>query len=296
MRAIAVHGGAGKKSGREAKNQERLQALQAALDRGRSVLDRGGRALEAAAEAVRVLEDSPLFNAGRGSVLNHEGKAEMDAALMRGSDREAGAVAGVRTIKNPILLAARILEDSPHVFLIAEGAESWAREKGLETRAPEYFVTEERLLQLERALAEGRTELDHTGLGTVGAVVLDDRGELAAAVSTGGLTNKAPGRVGDSSLVGAGLYAEDGLCAIAATGRGEYFMRIAAAHRVAALMQYAGLSLERATEAVLNEVREMGGEGGFIALDAQGNIHMPFNSETMFRASLSPDGKVFLSG
>jgi len=278
--------------------------LAAALDAGYAVLESGGTSLDAVVAAVVLLEDSPLFNAGRGSVFTNEESVEMDASIMEGGAGNAGAVAAIRGVKNPILAARKVLEDSPHVLLSAGGAEAFAERHGLETMPPEYFRTDARLEQLRRAKEKERIELDHgsdrssaepftpePGIGTVGAVALDRRGLLAAATSTGGMTNKRFGRVGDSPIVGAGTWAKNTTCAVSCTGHGEYFIREAAAHSVSARMELGGQPLEEAARAVIFEqVGVAGGRGGLIAVDREGNVAMPYNSGGMFRGFRRSDG------
>jgi beta-aspartyl-peptidase (threonine type) len=262
--------------------------LHQALQRGWEVLSGGGAALDAVEETVRALEDNPLFNAGRGSVFTHNEKHEMDAAIMSGKDLRAGAVAAVSNIKNPIMLARRIMEETPHVLLCGSGAEEFAREVGCEFAPPEYFYSEFRYEQLLQARREDEVRLDHSHMkkfGTVGAVARDAEGHLAAATSTGGMTNKRFGRVGDTALIGAGTYADDHTCAVSCTGHGEFFIRTVAAYDAACLMKYKGLTFNDACEQVIGHtLHEMGGEGGLIAVDYMGNVALPFNSEGMYRA------------
>ena len=289
--ALAIHGGAGTIR-REEMDADREAAyrdgLQLALRRGWEVLQRGGAALDAVEQAVCALEDNPLFNAGRGAVFTHDGRHEMDAAIMSGEDLRAGAVAAVGSIKNPVALARRVMEETEHVLLCASGAEDFARESGCEFAPPEYFFTEFRHEQLLQARREHVVRLDHSPgkkFGTVGAVACDARGYLAAATSTGGMTNKRFGRIGDTPLIGAGTYADNRTCAVSCTGHGEFFMRTLAAYDVACLMKYKNLTLDAACAQVVNTtLREMGGEGGLIAVDRAGNIALPFNSEGMYRA------------
>jgi beta-aspartyl-peptidase (threonine type) len=289
--ALAIHGGAGTIR-RALMSAEREAAyrdgLHQALLRGWEVLTGGGAALDAVERVVCVLEDNPLFNAGRGSVFTHNEQHEMDAAIMSGRDLRAGAVAAVGRIKNPIRLARRVMEETPHVLLCGEGAEEFAREAGLEFAPPEYFFSEFRYEQLLQARREHEVCLDHSPgkkFGTVGAVARDAHGHLAAATSTGGMTNKRFGRVGDTALIGAGTYADDRTCAVSCTGHGEFFIRTVAAYDVACLMKYKGLTLSDACEQVVGQtLHEMGGEGGLIAVDRRGNIALPFNSEGMYRA------------
>lgn len=278
---------------REARSRAGLEeALRAGLD---AMSRGGGTALDAVEAAIRVLENCPLFNAGRGSVLNHDGEFELDAGLMEGPGRRAGAVAGLRRIKNPIAAARAVLEHSGHVFLAGEGAERFAREQGLETAEPEYFRVQERLEALRRAL---RREADDprgpaSRMGTVGAVALDPHGQLAAGTSTGGTTAKRPGRVGDSPVIGAGLYVEPGVCAVSCTGDGEHFLRLAVAHEIVALVKYRGLTVEQAAGDVIHRaLTEIGGEGGAIVLGVTGAAAMPFNSQGMYRGSITAAGEV----
>jgi beta-aspartyl-peptidase (threonine type) len=296
--ALALHGGAGTIP-RAQMNGEREGAyrdgLQQALQRGWEVLNGGGAALDAVEEAVRAMEDNPLFNAGRGSVFTHNEKHEMDAAIMSGIDLQAGAVAAVNGIKNPITLARRVMEQTPHVLMCGSGAEEFALEAGFEIAPPEYFFSEFRYAQLLEARREDDVRLDHSNakkFGTVGAVARDARGHLAAATSTGGMTNKRFGRVGDTAIIGAGTYADDKTCAISCTGVGEFFIRTVAAYDVACLMKYKGLTLHEACEQVVGRtLHEMGGEGGLIAVDHTGNVTLPFNSDGMYRAWITSDSE-----
>lgn len=312
MYALALHGGAGtiaRASLSPADEQQYRAALEDALTIGYDLLRDGAAALDAVEATVRSLEDCPLFNAGRGAVFTHEGHHEMDAALMAGHTRLAGAVTGVRQVQNPIRAARLVMEKTEHVLLGYPGADELAREYGLPLQPAEYFFTQRRFDQLQEALREGRMRLDHslahptpeapleepdtfTGTadpnwkkGTVGAVALDQYGHLAAATSTGGMTNKRYSRIGDTPLIGAGTWA-DTRCAISCTGNGEYFIRAVAAYDVACLMEYKGLGLEEAARIVVQDkLAPVGGEGGLIAIDAVGNITLPFNSEGMYRAS-----------
>ncbi len=293
---IAIHGGAGAITRAQLsaeKEQLYIQALSEIVEAGQAILAAGGSALDAVTEAVRRLEECPLFNAGIGSVFTHAGTHELDACIMDGNTLDAGAVAGVSHIRNPIVAARKVLEYSPHVLLIAEGAEAFAQAQGLEPVAPEIFSTPERREQLARVQLSHQTVLDHDGdepidpdtkFGTVGAVARDKFGNLAAATSTGGMTNKMPGRVGDSPLVGAGCYANNANVAVSCTGTGEVFIRTLAAYDIAALMEYGGLSLHQATERVVMEkLPALDGSGGVIAIDNEGNVALPFNSEGMYR-------------
>jgi len=300
---LIIHGGAGnisRTNGTPEKEKAYQEGLQAALAAGYAVLEKGGTSLDAVETAVRIMEDSPLFNAGRGAVFTADGRNELDAAIMDGATLKAGSVAGVSTIKNPVTAARAVMEQSEHVMLIGNGAEKFAQEKKLEIVSPEYFYTEPRFKQLQKIRETEKPQLDHhsdtTGstlpiisegkkFGTVGAVALDKFGNLAAATSTGGMTNKRYGRVGDVPIIGAGTYANNQTCAVSATGHGEYFIRYTVAHDVSALMAYKGKTVGKAAEKVVMEkLVKAGGEGGLIALDQKGNMAMPFNSGGMFRA------------
>ena len=293
MYALAIHGGAGtiaRASLSPADEQQYRAALEAALTIGYNLLRDGAAALDAVEATVRSLEDCPLFNAGRGAVFTHEGHHEMDAALMAGHTKMAGAVTGVRQVQNPIRAARLVMEKTEHVLLGYPGADELAREYGLPLQPAEYFFTQKRFDQLQDAIASGKMQLDHAAdsnwkKGTVGAVARDQHGHLAAATSTGGMTNKRYSRIGDTPLIGAGTWA-DARCAISCTGNGEYFIRAVAAYDVACLMEYKGLSLEEAARVVVQDkLAPVGGEGGLIAIDAAGNVTLPFNSEGMYRAS-----------
>ena len=297
--ALAIHGGAGaipRSSMSDVQEAAYRAVLAEALAAGRAVLAAGEPALDAVCRAVLVMEDSPLFNAGRGSVFTHEGDIEMDAAVMVGRTRGAGAVCQLRGIRNPILAARAVMERSGHVLLAATGAQAFAESVGLETAPPEYFRTEARWRQLLVARGAGTIALDHdqkgvAGIegpkfGTVGAVALDRAGGLAAATSTGGMTNKRWGRVGDSPVLGAGTWADETV-AVSATGVGEMFIRAAAAHEISARMRFLQEDVARAAAAVLEDVARLDGRGGLIAIDAQGRITMPFNTAGMFRGQLS---------
>jgi beta-aspartyl-peptidase (threonine type) len=296
MYAIAIHGGAGSiDRSRLAPEQdlEYRKSLEVALEAGYAVLERGGSSVEAVTEAVRLLEDDPLFNAGRGAVLTADGRVEHDASIMEGRNLRAGAVTGTRHVRNPVLLARRIMEQSPHVMLAGPGAEEFALEQGLEFVPNSWFITPRRRAELDRVRAGlTGTGNDLVGLGTVGAVALDAAGNLAAATSTGGMTNKRWGRVGDSPIIGAGTYASNASCAVSATGHGEYFVRYVVAHDVCKLVEYRGWSLARAAREVVQEkLKPVGGEGGLIAVDARGNVVMEFNSQGMFRAMRDSRGR-----
>ncbi|WP_375579018.1 isoaspartyl peptidase/L-asparaginase [Marivirga tractuosa] len=293
---LAIHGGAGtilKKNITAEKEEAYHEALREALESGNDILNKKGTAIEAVAVAVSVMEDSPLFNAGKGSVYSNSGKNEMEASIMEGEKLRAGAIAGVRNVKNPIQLAKSILFDDDFVYLIGKGAEEYADNRKLEKVADEYFQTRFREEQWLAAKGEGKVLLDHDAdkkFGTVGAVALDIDGNLAAATSTGGLTNKKYGRIGDSSVIGSGTYANNNTCAISCTGYGEFFLRAIVAYDVSCLMEYKGLSLKEACEqVVMKKLVEMKGEGGLIALDSNGNYEFSFNSEGMYRGVTGSD-------
>lgn len=304
--AIAIHGGAGAIT-RAAMSAEKEQAYRQALyeivTHGQNMLAQGVSALDTVTEAVRRLEECPLFNAGKGAVFTQQGTHELDASIMDGRTLQAGAVAGVSRIRNPVLAARALLDNSPHVLLTGSGAEDFARAQGLEQVEPDFFSTPERWEQLQRALGSDTALLDHDGaaqsgdpldpdrkFGTVGAVALDNEGNLAAATSTGGMTNKHVGRIGDSPLPGAGCYASNDSVAVSCTGTGEVFIRTLAAYDVAAQMRYGGCSLQQASVNVIHDsVLELGGSGGLIAIDRDGNVALPFNSEGMYRAFARTD-------
>ena len=300
---IAIHGGAGTISAAtlDARAAEPYhEALRSIVLAGQALLLRGASAIDAVCLAVEMLEDCPLFNAGHGAVFTSAETHELDAAVMDGAELRAGAVAGVSRIRHPVHAARAVMDDGAHVLLAGAGAEDFARGRGLEMVAPFYFSTEARREQLKRARAEGRVALDHDGaaraaraaapldeptkFGTLGAGALDRPGPLAAATSTGGMTNKRVGRVGDSPLIGAGTYADDKRAAVSCTGSGEMFIRTAAAYDVCARMRYAGQSLAQAANAVIMQaVPALGGSGGLIAIDRAGNVCLPFNTEGMYR-------------
>ncbi|WP_031527268.1 isoaspartyl peptidase/L-asparaginase family protein [Dyadobacter crusticola] len=319
---VVIHGGAGtitRANMSPEKEKAYKAALNEALQKGYAVLKNGGTSVEAVEATIHVMENSPLFNAGKGAVFTNEGKNELDASVMEGKTLKAGAVAGVTNIKNPISAAIAVMNKSEHVMMAGPGAEKFAKEQGLEIVDPSYFYTEARFNALEKAKSADKTELDHdakeekqirkapkTGrmeqreliftegrkFGTVGCVALDKFGNLAAGTSTGGMTNKKYGRIGDAPIIGAGTYANNATCAVSATGHGEYFIRSVVAHDISALMEYKGLSLqEAADEVVMKKLVERGGEGGIIALDRNGNVTMPFNSEGMYRGYIKSNGK-----
>ena len=306
---IVIHGGAGtirRESLTPEKEAEYRAKLTEALQAGHAVLARGGTSLDAVGAAIRILEDSPLFNAGKGAVFNHDGQNELDASIMDGRTLKAGAVAGLHHVKNPIDLARKVMEKSPHVMMVGAGAEAFAKEQGVELVPAEYFRTEERWQQLQKALekekasSQGQPPASQapsrdpaTGdekFGTVGAVALDQAGNLAAGTSTGGTTNKRYGRVGDAPIIGAGTYANP-RCAVSATGHGEYFIRYTVARDICARLEYLDLPLlEAANSVVMDVLVKAGGEGGVIAMDSQGQVAMPFNSSGMYRGYMGEDG------
>jgi len=326
--AIAIHGGAGtilRENMSDEQEAEYRAKLEEALQAGYRVLENGGTSLDAVVSAIQIMEESPLFNAGKGAVFTNEGKNELDAAIMDGETRKAGAVAGISSVKSPVAAARAVMDNSPHVMMIGQGAEQFASEQGLETVDPSYFYTDRRFEQLERIRNTEKQELDHDGdrrpgdrrpgdkssedkkqgyldakfpdrkFGTVGAVALDQNGNIAAATSTGGMTNKRYGRVGDVPVIGAGTYADNATAAISATGHGEYFIRSVVAYDITALMKYQNKSVqEAANEVVKDKLVEMGGGGGVIAIDHDGNVAMPFNTKGMYRGSIDTEGKVYI--
>lgn len=301
--AIAIHGGAGtilRSAMTDEKEISYREGLQNAIIAGETILKKGGSSLDAVEAAIRSLEDNPLFNAGRGAVFTNEGKHEMDASLMNGKDLSAGAVAGVQNIKNPISLARAVMEKSEHVMLAAGGANEFAKKIKAEFMPDDYFFVQLRYDQLQQALKSDTIVLDHTlpedkKFGTVGAVAIDVHGNLAGGTSTGGMTNKKHGRVGDTPIIGAGTYANNTTCAISCTGHGEFFIRSVVAYDISCLIEYKGLSLKEACDLVVKQkLVKIGGEGGLIAIDKDGNIELPFNSDGMYRASLKEGEKMFV--
>lgn len=297
--SIAIHGGAGtilKESMTSEKEEGYRSALQNSLDAGYRLLEEGCAAIEAVEMAVVILEDSPLFNAGKGSVFTSGGTHEMDASIMDGRSLEAGAVSSIAGVKNPIQLSRLVMEQSDHVFLTGKGAEEFAREMKCEFRDEEYFYDEFRHQQWLEIKDSDQFQLDHSTkkeqkFGTVGAVALDEHGNISAATSTGGMTNKKYGRVGDSPMIGAGTYANNKTCAVSCTGSGEFFIRAVVAYDVSCLMEYKGLSLDDACqEVVQNRLKKINGDGGLIAIDAKGNITMEFNTEGMYRGRKNAHG------
>ena len=291
--SIAIHGGAGtlvKGMMTDDKEKAYKSALEASITVGYKTLEAGGTAIDAVEAAVTSLEDSPLFNAGRGSVFTAEGKHEMDASIMEGLHKQAGAVGLISGIKNPIQLARKVMDHSDHVFLAGDGAMKFAKNQGFETVNEDYFYDQLRYDQWQEIKETDTFQLDHSAskdhkFGTVGAVALDTHGNVAAATSTGGMTNKRFGRIGDSPLIGSGNYANNATCAVSCTGSGEFFIRGVVAYEVSALMEFKGLSLQEASEEVVHRrVLAIGGDGGLIAVDKDGNVAMPFNTEGMYRA------------
>jgi beta-aspartyl-peptidase (threonine type) len=292
---LVIHGGAGTiKRENMTPEKERAYhlALRTALDSGYAVLKSGGKSVDAVIAAIKVMEDSPLFNAGKGAVFTNEGKNEMDASIMDGSNLMAGAVAGVMTIKNPITAAHAVMSKSEHVMMVGKGAEKFAQESGLEIVDPSYFFDSTRYNQLLKAKQQESSReamlydpyIKDKKFGTVGAVALDQYGNIAAGTSTGGMTNKRYGRVGDAPIIGAGTYANNASCAVSATGWGEYFIRLGVAHDIAALVQYGDLPIREASDSVImKKLPRLGGDGGIIALDREGNFTMTFCTEGMYR-------------
>ena len=288
---LVIHGGAGVIE-RAKMTPEKDRDIRAALDRalaaGERVLKSGGPALDAVEAAVRVLEDDPNFNAGKGSVFTDDGRTEMDASIMDGRTRAAGAVTGVTATKNPISLARAVMEKSPHVFLSREGADQFSREQKLEQAPPEYFATPERRKQLEELKTKKLSAMEvEYKYGTVGAVALDAKGHVAAATSTGGMTGKKWARIGDSPVIGAGTYADDRACAVSATGWGEYFIRAAVAHEICARMRLAGETGQKAADGVMDDVKALGGSGGVIVVTPKGEMVYSFNTPGMYRGKAS---------
>ena len=299
MISIAIHGGAGVigRASMSADNERAYRTdLERALDAGYAVLEKGGASLDAVVAAVKILEDSPLFNAGKGAVFSHAGINELDAAIMDGSTQKAGAIAGVRHVRNPIELARMVMERTPHVLLAGEGAEEFALEQGVELVPGSYFYTERRWKQLEDAQKAELTATvpteDIAYFGTVGAVARDEDGNLAAATSTGGMTNKRWGRIGDSPIIGAGTYADNATCAVSATGSGEYFIRAVVAHEICARVRLSGVSAAKAAHDVIHgKLQDIGGDGGVIVVDKDGALSLEFNTEGMFRGARDSGGR-----
>jgi L-asparaginase / beta-aspartyl-peptidase len=310
---FVIHGGAGTilKSNMTAEAEAAYrEKMKEALLAGYNILKNDGSSLDAVEAAIRILEDSPLFNAGKGAVLTSEGTTELDASVMDGKTLSAGAVASLKHIKNPISLARMVMEKSPHVMMVGDGAEAFARQHGVELVSQEYFIIEKRQKDLQKAKEAEKKEASPSKQtnpekkgqapadqkhGTVGAVALDKSGNLAAGTSTGGMTNKKFGRIGDSPVIGAGTYANNRTCAVSATGHGEYFIRAVVAYDISALMEYKGMSLKDAANfVIMNKLDKLGGTGGVIAIDHEGHIAMPFNTPGMYRGSVGMDGKVVI--
>jgi beta-aspartyl-peptidase (threonine type) len=307
---MVIHGGAGtllKSKMTPGKEAAYKAALTEALTKGFAVLQSGKSSIDAVESTIHVLENSPLFNAGKGAVFTHNGRNELDASIMDGKTLKAGAVAGVTTIKNPISAARAVMDKSEHVMMVGSGAEQFAKEAGLDIVDPSYFWTKERWDGLQEALKADslKAVLDHdqkkgklgtinrdNKFGTVGCVALDKQGNLAAGTSTGGMTNKKYGRVGDAPIIGAGTYCDNGTVGISCTGWGEFYIRNVVAKTISDLMEYKGLGVSEASKMVLDKVAKMGGDGGLIALDKNGNIAMPFNTEGMYRGAITADGKI----
>lgn len=308
---MVIHGGAGtilKKNMTPEKEAAYIAALTKSLQSGYEVIKSGRSSLDAVEAAIHVMEDSPLFNAGKGAVFTHDGRNEMDAAVMDGKTLKAGAVAGVTVIKNPISAARAVMEKSEHVMMVGLGAEAFAKQAKLEIVDPKYFFTKERWEGLQKAIQQDsvKTVLDHGSkktqklgtqnrddkFGTVGAVALDKAGNLAAGTSTGGMTNKKYGRVGDSPIIGAGTYANNATAGISCTGWGEFYIRNVVAYDISAMMEYKKMSLAEASNAAIEKVGKLGGDGGLIAMDQQGHVAMPFNTAGMYRGTVTADGKI----
>jgi beta-aspartyl-peptidase (threonine type) len=311
---MVIHGGAGtilKKNMSPEKEAAYIAALTKALNAGYAQIKAGKSSLDAVEATIHVLENDPHFNAGKGAVFTHDGRNELDAAIMDGKTLMAGSVAGVTTIKNPISAARAVMEKSEHVMMVGAGADQFAKEAGLEIVDPKYFWTKERWDGLQQAIKEDSTKavLDHGSkkselfgiknhdykFGTVGCVALDQSGNLAAGTSTGGMTNKKYGRVGDAPIIGAGTYCNNETAGISCTGWGEFYIRNVVAKTISDLMEYKGLSIAEASKIALDKVGKMGGDGGLIALDKKGNVAMPFNTEGMYRGTITADGKIEVS-
>ena len=284
---IVVHGGAGVMSGLSEETRSQINAkIKESVSEAFLILENGGSSIDAVEKAVTILEDSPLFNAGRGSVYNSDEVQEMDASIMDGKKRLAGAVASVSIVKNPIKLARKVAEETDHVLLVGDGAEAFAKNAGIEIVDSSYFYHEERLQRvrnLKKNVSKFHKKSDK--IGTVGAVALDKMGNISAATSTGGMTNKMPGRVGDSPIIGSGTWAQNGVCGVSSTGHGEYFIKYQVAREVCTRMEYLNQSLSESSSSIINELADIGGSGGLIAIDSKGNISTPFNTKGMIRGS-----------
>lgn len=307
--AIIIHGGAGtilKKNMTPEKEKAYKDKLEEAIKVGYTILKNGGTSIDAVEKTIHILENSPLFNAGKGAVFTHHETNELDASIMTGNDLNAGAVAGVKQVKNPISLARKVMENSPHVLLSGSGATTFAKELGLEIVDSSYFFTENRYKSLQRVKKKMKAELDHDGknafydpeikdskFGTVGCVALDKNGNICAGTSTGGMTNKRWNRIGDSPIIGSGTYANNKTCGVSSTGWGEYFIRAQVAYDISALMEYKNLSLKEATsEVIQSKLTQLGGTGGVVALDKNGNMSFEFNTSGMYRASMNDKGEL----
>ena len=308
---LVIHGGAGtilKENMTDSMEQAYRTVLEKAIRAGHDILKNGGAAMEAVTASINIMEDSPLFNAGKGAVFTHEETNELDASVMDGATLNAGAVAGVTRVRNPIDLAVQVMDNSDHVMLAGTGAEVFAQTRGIELVDPEYFYTERRFNSLQRIKEKEKTELDHDGsaaaydpfikdskFGTVGCAALDKYGNLAAGTSTGGMTNKRWNRIGDAPIIGAGTYANNATCAVSSTGWGEYFIRAMVAHDISAMMEYKGSSLEDAAHQVIHDkVGGLGGDGGIVAIDKDGNVAMEFNTAGMYRAHMNAAGDLVI--
>jgi beta-aspartyl-peptidase (threonine type) len=292
--AIVIHGGAGVMS--KSKMSEERQAaykakLNEALELGEKLLQTGEKAPDVVVQVINVMENSPLFNAGKGAVFAHDGTNQLDASIMEGSTLNAGAVAGVSDIKNPITAAREVMYNSEHVLLSGKGASEFAKKQGLEIVSPDYFYTKARYESLQRLLKKERERTKKDNMGTVGCAVLDTHGNLCAGTSTGGMTNKKYGRIGDSPIIGAGTYANNKTCAVSCTGHGEYYIRLGFARDISALMEYKNLPVKQACAEEINKLTQLNGTGGVIALDARGNIAMEFNTSGMFRGYIKSTGE-----
>ncbi|QLE01315.1 isoaspartyl peptidase/L-asparaginase [Galbibacter sp. BG1] len=308
---IVIHGGAGtilKENMSDSLEIAYKEKLEEAIKTGYTILEKGGTSLEAVEKTINVMENSPLFNAGKGAVFTNDGKNELDASIMDGKTLNAGAVAGVTNVKNPINLAREVMANSEHVMFARKGAEQFAKEQGIELVDPSYFYTDNRMKSLKRAQEREKVELDHDDqtafydpyikdekFGTVGCAALDKNGNLAAGTSTGGMTNKRWGRVGDAPIIGAGTYANNKTCAVSSTGWGEFFIRGVIAYDISAMMEYGNKTLQEAARTVIQDkLPEMGGNGGIIAIDHKGNVAMEFNTAGMYRASMNSDGELYI--
>jgi beta-aspartyl-peptidase (threonine type) len=292
--AMVIHGGAGVMSKEKMTNDAQVKyeaTLNEALELGDKMLKEGATATEVVVKVINILEDSPLFNAGKGAVFTHKGKVELDASIMDGQKLKAGAVAGVRDIKNPICAAREVMVNSEHVFLSGKGASEFAKEQGLEMVRNKYFYTDARKESLEQLLKQERKRTSSDNTGTVGCVVSDSYGNLCAGTSTGGMTNKRYGRIGDTPVIGAGTYANNKTCAVSCTGHGEYYIRLGFARDISALMEYKNLTVEEACKTEIAKLTELNGTGGVIAIDNNGNIAMEFNTSGMFRGYIKSTGE-----